>query len=174
MSRKSRKGALAPMDHKVANALYRKIKQRNRRRDSTNADIATRVDEYLSSKMCCYCTKQGREQRVDFLQRTPVVPVRDAARLDDGHEKTIWRLLHSTCYGSKTARAGSSGHQDVKEQIVTEGLRRLPVPEDVVAKERLRRHPVLHDGKGPLAKRRQWSNHPGLRNKKHQNRPVHR
>ncbi|KAL1926177.1 hypothetical protein VTP01DRAFT_6042 [Rhizomucor pusillus] len=83
-----------PMDHKLANALYRRIKQRNRGCDSTNADIPTRVDEYLSSKMCCYCTKQGRKQRVDFLQRTPVVSEQDAARLDDGHEK-VFRVV--TC-----------------------------------------------------------------------------
>ncbi|KAL1928383.1 hypothetical protein VTP01DRAFT_2739 [Rhizomucor pusillus] len=75
--------------NKLANALYRKIKQRNRGRDSTNTDIATRVDEYISSKMRCYCTKQSRGQPVDFLQRTPVVPVQDAARLDDDHEKAF-------------------------------------------------------------------------------------
>ncbi|KAL1933078.1 hypothetical protein VTP01DRAFT_8756 [Rhizomucor pusillus] len=34
------------MDHKLANALYRKIKQRNRGRDSIEADIATRWYQY--------------------------------------------------------------------------------------------------------------------------------
>lgn len=53
MSRESRKGALAPMDHKLANVLYRKIKQRSCGRDSTEADIPTRIDEYLSPRMCC-------------------------------------------------------------------------------------------------------------------------
>ncbi|KAL1931633.1 hypothetical protein VTP01DRAFT_9776 [Rhizomucor pusillus] len=41
------------MDHKLANVLYRKIKQRSCGRDSTEADIPTRIDEYLSPRMCC-------------------------------------------------------------------------------------------------------------------------
>ncbi|KAL1930526.1 hypothetical protein VTP01DRAFT_10688 [Rhizomucor pusillus] len=114
MSRKSRRVALAPMDYKLPNALYSKIKQHSRGRDRMEADIATKVDEYLSSRVCCYCTKQGREQQVDFLQ----LLVQDTARLDDDLEKvfrTIWRPLHNTCYGSSNARAGLSDHRDVKD-----------------------------------------------------------
>ncbi|KAG0183967.1 hypothetical protein DFQ28_000385, partial [Apophysomyces sp. BC1034] len=50
MSRKSRRRALAPMDHKIANALYRKISQNNRHKDRQQADICTRVDKYLTLK----------------------------------------------------------------------------------------------------------------------------
>ncbi|KAF7728189.1 hypothetical protein EC973_006583 [Apophysomyces ossiformis] len=60
MSRKSRRGALAPMDHKIANALYRKINQKNRSKDRQHADVCTRVDEYLTSKVCCRCSKKDR------------------------------------------------------------------------------------------------------------------
>lgn len=68
MSRKSRKGAVALMNDKLTNALYRKTQQRSRGRDTKEADIPTRVDEHLSSRMCYYCSKQSQKQRFDFLQ----------------------------------------------------------------------------------------------------------
>ncbi|KAF7725304.1 hypothetical protein EC973_000315 [Apophysomyces ossiformis] len=83
MSRKSRRGALAPMEHKIANALYRKINQKNRNKDRQHADVCTRVDAYLT-------LKEGQDRRVDFLRRYPTAPVQDRARLEnDGRDKVL-------------------------------------------------------------------------------------
>ncbi|KAL1936814.1 hypothetical protein VTP01DRAFT_948 [Rhizomucor pusillus] len=106
------------MNDKLTNALYRKTQQRSRGRDTKEADIPTRVDEHLSSRMCYYCT------------------VQDTARLEDGLEKVLgiasfrscdhvflvmvtlqitWHLLQDICYySSSSIRAGLSGHRDVK------------------------------------------------------------
>ncbi|KAF7721575.1 hypothetical protein EC973_004467, partial [Apophysomyces ossiformis] len=82
MSRKSRREALAPMDHKIANALYRKINQKNRNKDRQHADVCTRVDEYLTSKVCCRCSKEA---------------VQDRARLEKGQEKVLRVVQCANC-----------------------------------------------------------------------------
>lgn len=97
LSRKSRKGALAPMDHKLSRHLFQRIRQQAHPASIT----ITRIDEYLSSKTCCNCSMNGLNSRVQFLNypATPYAPQRQSYRV----------VVCNTCH-QRLHRDGNAAH----------------------------------------------------------------
>ncbi|CDH49181.1 predicted protein [Lichtheimia corymbifera JMRC:FSU:9682] len=73
ISQQSRRGAVTPMDQKLINALFRKIKQANRGRQVNARDICTRVDEYMTSQTCCRCIKNAEISQAEYHVRQATI-----------------------------------------------------------------------------------------------------
>ncbi|KAI7873650.1 hypothetical protein K492DRAFT_200548 [Lichtheimia hyalospora FSU 10163] len=69
ISQRNRRGAVAAMDQKLINALFRKIKQVNRSKVVHLRDFCTRVDEYMTSQTCCRCIKDTIVAQAEYLVR---------------------------------------------------------------------------------------------------------
>ena len=88
LSTKARKGSLPPVDNKLARALLQLISA------VRPQDALTRVDEYMSSKICSSCIKLGNSVVTSYFRRAPHLPVRNPAKLDSQGRVEIFRLVH--------------------------------------------------------------------------------